>query len=99
MASTFALGLELATLTPELAGRIELPESWRGALILHVELASPLVQLLRPHDVISAIDNQAIQTAEQAAAILNQRGDQGRMTINFDRPSDGKIEQHTIRLP
>jgi serine protease Do len=99
-ASSFALGLDLATLTPELAGRMDLPErSWRGALIVHVERASPLARILRPHDVITAIDNQAIQTAEQAAAILNQRGEQGRMTINFDRPGDGKFEQHTIRLP
>jgi serine protease Do len=98
-ASSFALGLELATLTPELAGRMDLPESWRGALILNVDGTSPLAQVLRPHDVISAIDNQAIQSGEQAAAILNQRGDRGRMTINFDRPNDGKFEQHTIRLP
>jgi serine protease Do len=99
MASSFALGLELATLTPELAGRMELPESWRGALVLNVDGGSPLARLLRPHDVISSIDNQAIQTSEQAAAMLNQRGELGRMTINLDRPNDGKFEQLTIRLP
>jgi hypothetical protein len=49
--------------------------------------------------VISSIDNQAIQSAEQAAAILNQRGDRARMTINFGRPVNGQIEPHTIRLP
>ncbi len=94
------MGLELATLTPELAARMDLPEmNWRGALVVHVNGVSPLAQVLRPHDVLTAIDNQAIQTAEQAAAILNQHGEQGRMTINFDRPNDGKFEQHTIRLP
>jgi serine protease Do len=100
LATSVAMGLELATLTPELAARIDLPErNWRGALVLRVDGASPLAQMLRPHDVITAIDNQAIQTAEQAAAILNQRGDRGRMAINFDRPNDGQFEQYTIRLP
>jgi serine protease Do len=99
-ASSFAIGLELATLTPELAGRMDLPErNWRGALILKVDRASPLAQIARPNDVITAIDNQAIQTAEQAAAMLNQRGEQGQMTISFDRPNDGKFEQFRYRLP
>ncbi len=98
-ASSLAMGLEIATLTPELAATMDLPESWRGALILQVDATSPLAQTLRPRDVISSIDNQAIQSAEQAAAILNQRGDRGRMTINFGRPVNGQIEPHTIRLP
>jgi PDZ domain-containing secreted protein len=79
---------------------MDLPErNWHGALILQVEAASPFVQVFRPRDVISSIDNQAIRSAEQAAAILSQRGEQGRLTIGFDRPADGKFEQHTIRMP
>ena len=71
-----SMGLELATLTPELAARLELPErNWHGAVIVRVEPNSPFVQELRPRDVISSIDNQAIRTAEQAAAILGQQGD------------------------
>jgi serine protease Do len=98
--SSFALGLELATLTPELAVRMDLPErNWHGALIVQVEATSPFAQVFRPRDVISSIDNQAIRSAEQAATILAQRGEQGRLTIGFDRPVDGKFEQHTIRMP
>jgi serine protease Do len=98
--SSYALGLELATLTPELAARMDLPErNWHGALIIRVEAASPFNQVLRPRDVISSIDNQAIRSAEQAATILSQRGEHGRLTISFDRPADGKFEQHTIRMP
>jgi serine protease Do len=97
---SYAMGLELATLTPELAARMDLPErNWHGALIVQVDAASPFNQVLRARDVISSIDNQAIRSAEQAAAILAQRGDHGRLTIGFDRPSDGKFEQHTIRMP
>jgi serine protease Do len=98
-APSLAMGLELATLTPELAARMELPESWRGAAIVQVDPESPLAQKVRRHDVITSIDNQAVQSAEQAAAILNQRGDRGRLTINLGRPVNGQIEPYTIRLP
>jgi serine protease Do len=98
--TSYALGMELATLTPELAGQMALPESWRGAaLIVQVDPAGPLAKHVRPRDIITSIDNQAIQSAEQAAAILNQRGDRGRMTINFGRLSNGQVEPYTIRLP
>jgi PDZ domain-containing secreted protein len=79
---------------------MDLPQrNWHGALIIQVEAASPFNQVLRPRDVISSIDNQAIRSAEQAAAILSQRGDHGRLTISFDRPADGKFERHTIQIP
>jgi serine protease Do len=97
--SNFVMGLELATLTPQLAMGMELPESWRGALVLNVEPDSPLAGRVRPRDVISAIDNQAIQSAEQAVKILNQRADHVQSVINLDRSVKGKIEQQKIRLP
>jgi serine protease Do len=99
-ASSLAMGVELATLTPELAGRMQLPESWRGALILEVDAESPLAERgVRPRDVISSIDNQAIQSAEQAAAILNERAERGRMVINLDRLVQGENQRQTIRWP
>ena len=71
--------------------RMELPESWRGALVLNVDAESPLAERVRPRDVISSIDNQAIQSAEQAVAILNQRADHGQsVTINLDRSVKGR---------
>ncbi|MGP0070230.1 MAG: trypsin-like peptidase domain-containing protein [Isosphaeraceae bacterium] len=97
--SSFAMGLELATLTPQLALGMELPESWRGALVLNVDAESPLADRVRPRDVISAIDNQAIQSAEQAVKILNQRADHVQSVINLDRSIKGKIERQIIRLP
>jgi serine protease Do len=98
--SSFAMGLELATLTPELAQRMDLPEQWRGALILGVETDGPLAKRgVRPRDVITAIGNQTIRAAEQAAEILTQRGDQGRLVINLDRLAQGEMQRHTIRWP
>jgi serine protease Do len=97
--SNFVMGLELSTLTPELARRSDLPESWHGALIQNVDPESPLVDLVRPHDVISAIDNQAIQSADQVVTILNQRADHVHSIISLDRLAKGVVERHTIRLP
>ena len=97
--SSFAMGLELTTLTPQLAQGMELPESWRGALILNVDADSPLADRVRPNDVISSIDNLAIQSAEQVVKILNARTDHVQLVISIDRSTKGKIERQTIRLP
>jgi serine protease Do len=97
--SSFAMGLELSTLNPQLARRMDLPETWRGALVLGVEALSPLAELVHPSDVLSSIDNEAIQSAEQAVKILNQRAGKASTIISLDRLTKGVIERHTIRLP
>jgi serine protease Do len=97
--STFVMGMELATLNAELAGPFGIPESWRGAIVLAVDAGSPLSRLVKAHDVITQIDDQVIQSAEQAVAILNQRDDHVQLTIRLDRPSAGAMERHTVRVP
>jgi S1-C subfamily serine protease len=97
--SNYVLGLELATLNPDLAKRIEIPESWRGAVVLSVDKLSPLARFVSPNDVISAIDNEVIQTAEQTVKILNQRADHVQLNMSLDRLKNGKMEQHTVRVP
>ncbi len=97
--SSYVLGLELATLNAELARRIEFPESWRGALVLSVDSQSPLAQLVKRGDVISAIDDEVIQTAEQTVKILNGRADHVQIVIGVDRMNQGKMERHTVRVP
>ncbi len=96
---SFALGLELATLDAELARQSHLPESWRGVLVVRVEPDSPLVQQARVGDVISSIDNQAVQSAEQAVKLLNQHDEHSQAVIRLDRLVSGKIEQRTVRVP
>ena len=54
---------------------------------------------MRPADVISAIDNEVIQSAEQAVKILNQRADHVQSLISLDRLVNGKMERHTVRVP
>jgi serine protease Do len=97
--SNFALGMELATLTAEVAQGIELPESWRGAVVLRIDAQSPLARSVQPNDVISAVGDQVIQSAEQAVKILNERTDHAQSVISVDRFTRGTIERHTIRVP
>jgi serine protease Do len=97
--SSYVLGLELATLNPELAKRIEFPESWRGALVLSVDGQSPLSRLVKQGDVISVIDDEVIQTAEQTVKILNGRADHVQLVMGLDRMNQGKMERHTVRVP
>ncbi len=97
--SSYVLGLELATLNPELAKRIEFPETWRGALVLSVDGQSPLARLVKRGDVISAIDDEVIQTAEQTVKILNGRADHRQLVMGLDRMNEGKMERHTVRVP
>jgi S1-C subfamily serine protease len=91
--------MELATLTAQLARRIEIPETWRGALVMSVDDDSPLARLVQPNDVITAIDNQVIQSAEQAVRILNQRADHVQLVMSLDRLDKGSMERHTVRVP
>jgi S1-C subfamily serine protease len=91
--------MELATLNPKLAQGLELPESWRGALVLSVLPESPLARRVQPNDVISAIDHEVIQSAEQAVKVLNQRSDHVQSVIGVDRLVKGVMERHTIRVP
>ncbi len=96
---SYVLGLELATLNAELAKQMEIPESWRGALVLSVDKQSPLARFVAANDVISAIDNEPIQSAEQAVKILNQRADHVQVVMSLDRPKNGKMERFTVRMP
>ena len=98
-ATNFVMGLELATLNTQLAARIALPENWKGAVVLSVDAESPFVTLVHPNDVIAAIDDLAIQSAEQAVKVLNQRADHAQPVISFDRLVNGVAERQTIRVP
>jgi serine protease Do len=86
-------------LNSHLAQRFGIPETWRGVVVMSVDADSPLAQLVQQADVISAIDNEAIQSSDQAVKILNQRGDHVQSTISLDRPVNGAMQRHTVRVP
>jgi serine protease Do len=103
--SSFALGLELITMDAAAARRIGLPESLRGALVLHVLPESPVASVLQPNDVISSIDGRSVASAEQANEALSaftSRLTEGQpLVLGFDRysRSSGSIERRSIRVP
>ena len=66
---------------------------------MSVDDDSPLAHVVQPNDVITAIDNQAIQSAEQAVRILNQRADHVQLVMSLDRLDKGSMERHTVRVP
>jgi serine protease Do len=97
--SSFAIGLELVTLNPQLAMRYQLPETMQGALIVHIEPESPLATACQINDVISRINDRPIQSAQDAARLVNERGDHDRLILSIDRRARGGIERHTYRVP
>jgi S1-C subfamily serine protease len=103
--SSLALGLELTTLDAATARRLGLPESLRGAAVVHALPESPLASLLQPNDVISSIDGRPVASAEQANEALNawaNRFAEGpSLVLGFDRynRSSGTIERRSIRVP
>ncbi len=54
---------------------------------------------MKPGDVISAIDNEVIQTAEQTVKILNRGADHVQLVMGLDRLNKGKMERYTVRVP
>ncbi len=58
-----------------------------------------MLKLVKRGDVISAIDDEVIQTAEQTVKILNGRADHVQIVIGVDRMNQGKMERHTVRVP
>jgi serine protease Do len=97
--SSFVLGLELATFTAELAQKIDLPDDRHGALVLTVDPESPLAGSVAPNDLISAIDNHAVQSADQVAKLLSQRTDHVQSVMSVDRFVKGKLERRSVRVP
>ena len=97
--SSFAMGLELATLNPQMALRYQFPESMQGALIIAIDPESPLSSVCRLNDVISKINEQSIRSAEDAVKLINERAEDDRLILSVDRRAQSGIERYTIRVP
>jgi serine protease Do len=97
--SSFALGLELVTLNPQMALRYQFPESAKGALIVSIDRDSPLSSVCQLNDVVSRVNDQPIETAEDAARSITARTEHERLVISVDRRARGGIERYTIQVP
>ncbi|MDR3621354.1 MAG: trypsin-like peptidase domain-containing protein [Paludisphaera borealis] len=97
--SNFAMGLEVVTLSTQLAARFGLPDSMHGACVVSVDAESPFVQLCRVNDVIATINERPVASAEQAVRMLGDDGSHTPLIISIDRLEKGEVERHTIRVP
>jgi serine protease Do len=97
--SSFALGLELVTLNPQLALRYQFPESAQGALIVNIDPESPLSQACRRNDLISRVNDQPIVSAEDVSRLVNGRSEHDRLIISLDRRSASGVERYTLQVP
>lgn len=97
--SSFAMGLELMTLNPQLALRHHIPAGVHGAMIIAIDPESPLATICQVHDVIAKINDQAIQSAEDAVKQINERVEHDPMIISLDRRGNDGMERYTIRVP
>ncbi len=97
--SSFAMGMELVTLNPQLALRYHLPETMHGALIVNIDPESPLSQAAHLNDVISKINEQSIQTAEDVARLMTERTEHDQLVLSLDRRARSGIERYTFRVP
>jgi serine protease Do len=97
--SSFAMGMELVTLNPQLALRYHLPETMHGALIVSIDPESPLSQAAHLNDVISKINEQSIQTAEDVARLMTERNEHDQLVLSLYRPARNGIEPYTLRVP
>jgi serine protease Do len=97
--SSFAIGLELVTLNPQLALRHRLPASAQGAMIVGIDPESPLATFCQLHDVIAKINEQSIQSAEEAVKQINERAEHNPLIVSLDRRGGDGMERYTIRVP
>ena len=97
--SSFAMGLELMTLNPQLALRYQLPASVQGAMIVDIDPESPLATICQLHDVIAKINDKSIHSAEEAVKLINERSEHDPMIVSLDRRGSDGMERYTIRVP
>jgi serine protease Do len=97
--SSFALGMELVTLNPQMALRYHYPESTQGAIIVAIDPESPLSSICRLNDVISKINDHQVRSAEEAVKSINERSQSDRLILSVDRRAREGVERYTIRVP
>ena len=60
----------------------------QGALIVAIDPESPLATFCQLNDVIAKINEQSIQSAEEAVKLINERAEHDRMIVSLDRRGD-----------
>ena len=85
------LGVGVAPLTPELAGRLELPEGASGLVVTSVEPTGPAAEAgLRQGDLIEQANRQPVRSVEDLRAALKQAGERPILLL-VNRPRAGTV--------
>ena len=75
-------GLSVQTLTPDIAGQLQLPPGTKGVVIAHVEDASPAAAAgLRPGDVILQVNRKPVTDASEFDAAARAAGNRAVLLL------------------
>ncbi|MBX6315610.1 MAG: hypothetical protein IRY99_22255, partial [Isosphaeraceae bacterium] len=94
-----ALGLELRTLDETTAGRLNLPATARGVVVVRVDPHSPLATAIRPWDLLNTVGGRPVRTAEEAARALSARVGRGPLDLGLQRWVNGSRQPLTVQIP
>ncbi|MBA3240539.1 MAG: Do family serine endopeptidase, partial [Acidobacteria bacterium] len=85
------LGVGVAPLTPEMAGRLELPEGASGLVVTSVEPTGPAAEAgLRQGDLIEQANRQPVRSVEDLRAAIKQAGERPILLL-VNRPRAGTV--------
>jgi serine protease Do len=87
-----ALGVQLATLTPEARKRLHVPKGVEGVLVRGVAGDSPAAAIgVQPGDVIVSIDQQPVTKPEDAAKKLQTAAASGQILLLLNRHGNNQF--------
>ncbi len=80
------LGLQLASIDPQMRRQFRIPRDVEGVVITHIERDSPMAGLgLRPGDVIQSVDQRPVRNPQEAASELKQAAAKGNLLLLLNR--------------
>jgi serine protease Do len=87
-----ALGMTLSNATDDLARQFNLGDNHQGALVTHVKHGSPADTAgIRPGDLITRIDDQAVKTAAEAGELLSKHDAKKGVRLYVSGPEGGRF--------
>jgi serine protease Do len=87
-----ALGLQLASVTPEMRRQFKIPKDAEGVVVTKVAGDSPTGALgIEPGDVIVSVDQQPATNPQQTAAALKQAATQGNILLLLNRRGNSQF--------
>lgn len=92
-------GLQLSSITPELAERFQIAADLEGVLITNVKRGSEAASKgLEPGDVVVEVNQKPVSTPEELATILDDVRDAGRRSALFLVNRSGDVRFVALRL-